>query len=349
MSISDLRREIEEIDRAIVQLLSKRLALARELSRLKDRNGRPVYDRLREEYVRKLWIELSRLHNVPSDLTERLAEISLEMSKLVQCSERARRWRDTISVGVIPGNGLEVTFIEYFNVVGIRFSLIQGSDAEAAKHDLLMIFADDSLVSERSMRKVVMYARDNGVVLDFTLDKRRSYEMLNQACSERPLNYISAYTLFGVVKSPVGKMVLLVPGACCTRDALSLTTKFLTDLGMDVRILKSIDELHRITSVVQALHHVYMLSLGRALKILSAMYGINYRDYMTYSLELTERAMLRVREHLKYVAKVQLYNSYAESARRVALEVLQDVVQCLNRARAETEILKCLSDDHLGA
>ena len=51
MQLDALRREIDEIDAALLPLLRKRLACAREVARYKKARGLPVLNRAREEAI----------------------------------------------------------------------------------------------------------------------------------------------------------------------------------------------------------------------------------------------------------------------------------------------------------
>lgn len=49
--IEDLRRQVDEVDRKIVELLNERTRLVREIIRVKKENQIPLYDPKREEEI----------------------------------------------------------------------------------------------------------------------------------------------------------------------------------------------------------------------------------------------------------------------------------------------------------
>jgi chorismate mutase/prephenate dehydratase len=66
MELSDLRKEIDRIDREIVTLLNDRIRLASDVGRLKEESGKSIYDPAREEDV---FTALAKLNEGP--LTDR--------------------------------------------------------------------------------------------------------------------------------------------------------------------------------------------------------------------------------------------------------------------------------------
>lgn len=82
--IADLRRELDEIDRELVRLFEKRMAVSRLVAAYKKKNKLPVLDAAREEQVissrqqmlsdrkleaplRELWMEIMRLSRLEQE------------------------------------------------------------------------------------------------------------------------------------------------------------------------------------------------------------------------------------------------------------------------------------------
>jgi chorismate mutase len=51
MDIADWRRQIDEVDRRLVELLNQRATAAREIGRLKRNTSMPIYEPLREKQI----------------------------------------------------------------------------------------------------------------------------------------------------------------------------------------------------------------------------------------------------------------------------------------------------------
>ena len=85
-SLTDIRREIDEVDAKIAGLFEKRMELVREIARLKRTHGLPVEDKAREEQI----IADNSLRIADPQIREqyiRLEKTLIEISKSVQRSE----------------------------------------------------------------------------------------------------------------------------------------------------------------------------------------------------------------------------------------------------------------------
>ena len=85
-SLTDIRREIDEVDAKIAGLFEKRMELVREIARLKRTHGLPVEDKAREEEI----IAINSLRIADPQIREqyiRLEKTLIEISKSAQRSE----------------------------------------------------------------------------------------------------------------------------------------------------------------------------------------------------------------------------------------------------------------------
>ncbi len=74
--LDEIRKGIDEIDAAIVDLLSKRMAYAKQVKDVKVRMNMPIKDRRREEMVIENWCEHARRNKRGGDY-----DLSEEMMK----------------------------------------------------------------------------------------------------------------------------------------------------------------------------------------------------------------------------------------------------------------------------
>lgn len=84
------RREIEAIDRHIVELLAKRVALGRRTGALKRAAGMPILDAAREAQVIRRAVTIAREHDVPPEPVREIFWHIVGMSRRVQEGDDTR-------------------------------------------------------------------------------------------------------------------------------------------------------------------------------------------------------------------------------------------------------------------
>jgi monofunctional chorismate mutase len=75
LDLKELRQEINETDREIVELFKKRMGIAASVAEYKKQNGLPVLDKAREEAL------LEKISALSGDMSEYTHEIYLEILK----------------------------------------------------------------------------------------------------------------------------------------------------------------------------------------------------------------------------------------------------------------------------
>ncbi|HMM78668.1 MAG TPA: prephenate dehydratase domain-containing protein [Pyrinomonadaceae bacterium] len=89
MNLDDWRRQIDDVDSAIVGLLAKRVEIAREISRLKQSSGMPILDREREIRIFDRVRSLSG-GVVDASVVDQIYEAILADSRRVQAVEQVK-------------------------------------------------------------------------------------------------------------------------------------------------------------------------------------------------------------------------------------------------------------------
>jgi len=92
MNIQELRNEIDSIDEAIVGLLNRRAAAAKNIGIIKAKAGLPVFDRSRESEVLRRVRDASEGIFGDSAIEQIFAEIMLESRRL----QRSVTWAQAI-------------------------------------------------------------------------------------------------------------------------------------------------------------------------------------------------------------------------------------------------------------
>jgi len=79
-----LRNEIDAIDDKIIELLAERMKLVKKISKQKEKTGFPVFDKKREEQVKKIWALKAKSLKMESRHIKQILEKILNISKEVQ-------------------------------------------------------------------------------------------------------------------------------------------------------------------------------------------------------------------------------------------------------------------------
>ncbi|WP_254862718.1 chorismate mutase [Halovivax gelatinilyticus] len=88
MSLDELRAEIEEIDRELVQLIARRTYVADTIARVKDQEGLPTTDEAQEARVMDRAGENADRFDVDSNLVKAIFRLLIELNKVEQRENR---------------------------------------------------------------------------------------------------------------------------------------------------------------------------------------------------------------------------------------------------------------------
>ncbi len=103
MDITDWRRKIDEIDRQLVDLISRRAQAAHEIGKLKRSGGLPIYEPDRERAVLEHVIGLNK-GPLPSTDLKRIFERIMDVMRQIQVEEIAPETIASDGHAAIPGD-----------------------------------------------------------------------------------------------------------------------------------------------------------------------------------------------------------------------------------------------------
>ena len=86
--LDELRREIADIDREIVDLIARRTYVASTISQVKAEQGMPITDEQQEELVMDRAGENAERFDVDSNLVKAIFRLLIELNKVEQRSQR---------------------------------------------------------------------------------------------------------------------------------------------------------------------------------------------------------------------------------------------------------------------
>ena len=82
MTLSILRKQIDQINQELVVLLSKRLEIAKQIAQLKKENRLPILDSERESAIKEKIRSLAKKHQLSSSMLEEIFQIVLDYTRI---------------------------------------------------------------------------------------------------------------------------------------------------------------------------------------------------------------------------------------------------------------------------
>jgi len=324
------RKELDKIDREIIDLLTKRLEIVNEITEIKRRYNIPVFDKSREEQVlrtREVWgLERGLDWRFVSDVFKTIIEESRSLQ--LYAPEKLR-------IGIYGYGNMAKTLAEVFSKAGHEV-IITGRDLEKAR-DVARSLKVDHGTAEDVARKaewfiiatppdaVIQVAKElmpkmraGALVSDISSVKKGVIDEMVKILPEY-IEYISIHPLFGPGVDPLGETVVLIPVKSYDYW-IKKVNSVLVSMGLEV-ITATPEEHDKAMAITQALHHFAILSLKRTMDELSKEFGVNYEGFSTYSFKRTLDTIRRLEELMDVVLEIQRKNVYSKSVRRKFLEV----------------------------
>ena len=328
------RKELDKIDREIIDLLAKRLKVVNEITEIKRRYNIPVFDKSREEQVlrtREVWgLEKGLDWHFVSDVFKTIIEES--RSQQLYAPER-------IKVGIYGYGNMAKTLAEIFSKAKHEV-IITGRNLEKAKEvaEMLKVKHDTPEEVAREVEWLIIATPPEAVanVAKALLPEMRSGALISDISSVKKgvidnilsvlpeyIEYISIHPLFGPEIDPVGETVVLIPVKSYDYWIKKLNSIFVS-MGFEV-ITTTPEEHDKAMAITQVLHHFAMLALKRSMDKLSKEFGISYEGFATYSFKRTLDTIRRLEGLMDVVLEIQRRNAYSKKARETFLEVAREL------------------------
>lgn len=88
VTLEILRERINGVDRELMELISKRIQIALEIGKLKNKEGLPVRDEAREEEVIKQWESFATVLSIDPAFIRPIVEALIQASRLSQENQK---------------------------------------------------------------------------------------------------------------------------------------------------------------------------------------------------------------------------------------------------------------------
>ncbi|MFH1153453.1 MAG: bifunctional chorismate mutase/prephenate dehydrogenase [Pseudomonadota bacterium] len=329
--IKGLRDTIDDIDKQILSLISRRLKEVQEVVALKKEHGIPVYHPAREEdLISKLRIQADD-EGVDPDFMEELYRVIIRNSRIRQTTEMKQQGiRPGARVLIVGGAGQMGQFFSgMFSGSGYTVRILTENNWDEVNQlcrdiDLVLISVPIHVTLE-TIRRIARHLPAHTVLADITSTKTAPVKAMLTHFSGPVLGL---HPLFGPSCATLDKQIIAVtPGrdnAACQWVVEQLT------LWGSIIVTASPEEHDEIMDIVQALRHFATFCFGQFL----AQRKINLKRTLEFSSPIYRLELGMVGRLFAQDSRLYSEIIFATPARR---EILKDYVKTLNEQIALVE------------
>lgn len=212
-----VRAMIDALDRDLLQIMAKRMALVAEVAVYKRQFGLKIRDATRERELLRDRHERAKELGLPSDEIESIFRLLMRSSRDHQAALRAEVPMDAASytVAIIGGHGrIGRVMARLFGDLGHRLLLVDTdttlrADEAAASADVVVISVPID-VTESVIREVGPYVREGALLMDVTSVKEAPLRTMLEAT---PASVVGTHPMFGPsVHTLQGQRVVICRG-----------------------------------------------------------------------------------------------------------------------------------------
>jgi len=331
--LEEYRKEIENIDKQILQLISRRLKVAAKIGEIKIKMGKGLTDEKREEKVRQYWYEYARSFGIPDSFVDSVLPILFSYTKLTEINPGKKK-----NITIVGYGGMARSLVSLFSLVGHNV-VVTGRNKEKAEKlasAFRSVYMD--LDSALSWGEYIILALppssldyifsispklSDKVVMDIFSSKFHVFEQLEKVSELYSFNYISTHPLFGPMVYPVGERIVVIPSK--TSKNVEEIVNFWRESGLNVSI-STVDEHEKAMSIVQVLVHFYILGLSKAVDELKKELNVeNLQDFYTTNFKEISKIIDKVNSLLPVIMEIQKSNPYAFKVRDIGIRELQKI------------------------
>lgn len=343
MTLEEVRKEIGDIDREILELMVRRLELAKEVGKDKVARNAPVRNLAQEKNVVDRYRGFALEHGMNPIYAEHICRILMQESIEIQAS-LPRSASEMHHVAIIGGYGkMGRWFADLLRQSGHRVDIIDPSSGNGLTVDDAK-WADTVIVSvpisrtKGVLEKLDSICPENTLIFDIASLKSPFIDTLLDMGTRRRV--CSVHPMFGPSAESMYDRNLLVCN-CGSDDAVDAVLKLLGNHGADVRTMPVRDH-DRYMSYVLGLSHAVNIAFFTVLD----RSGIDFDDMRsvastTYNKLMDTNESVALEDPYLYY-EIQHLNAYREDMLNEFNKAVHDVV---NAALADSpEAFKDLMD-----
>ncbi|BCU69467.1 chorismate mutase [Stygiolobus caldivivus] len=334
--LEKLRKEIEDVDSQILELLQRRLKLSSKIGEIKRKSGKDVTDTKREEYVKAYWLEKARYLGIPESMVNLILPILFSYSKLYQISPGKKKKivifgyggmsRSLLSLLILAGHNVVVTGRNPHKaqILSNEFNAVYMEPGQAINWGEYIILALSPSARDYILN-ILSKVPNNKVVMDIFSSKVTFFKEIEEISKKNSFRYVSTHPLFGPILYPVGERIAIIPSV--TSGDISEVVEFWRDSGLQP-VLTTVEEHEKAMAIVQVLSHFFILGLNKAIPSLQKELEINdkvLKDLQTTNFREVSKIISRVNELYPVIIEIQKTNPYAYKAREIGIKELKQV------------------------
>ncbi|WP_373778404.1 bifunctional chorismate mutase/prephenate dehydrogenase [Glaesserella sp.] len=212
--LSPIRDQIDQIDKQLIQLFAKRLALVAEVGKIKQQHGLPIYDPARETAMINARRQEAEKQGIPADLVEDVLRRVMRESYANENKHGFKATNPEIKkIVVVGGRGkLGGLFVRYFAKSGYQAVPLGSQDWENAEHilggaDVVIVCVPIDKTLE-TIARLQPYLTENMILADLTSVK---VQPLAKMLEVHEGAVVGLHPMFGPDIASMAKQVV----ACC--------------------------------------------------------------------------------------------------------------------------------------
>lgn len=340
--LPSLREEIDRIDEQIAQLLSRRLAVSREIGLIKRREGRNVKDENRESAVMERWIALGTKYKIPQKLMEDIISSILPFSRAMQLFPNKKR-----NVVVYGYGGMGKSLASLL-VNASQNVVITGRNFEKARKlsdsigavpmeprqavewgDYVILAVPPEGLTDGFLMEELIKKMEKKVVMDILSSKAKFFHRLESYSSSYGFYYVSVHPLFGPYYFPVGEKIAVIPSRT-SGEHLEEVNALWREAGLEV-VNVPLEVHERAMGIVQVLPHFYMLGLRDSIGVLQKEMGVDPSGMATTNFRLILEVLRRISMNEDVIMEIQYSNKFSKDVRETGLRELAKIKNELDK------------------
>jgi len=328
--LKELRREIDRIDSEILELISKRFEISREIGNLKNSNGLKIYDPEREKEIAQKWKTEGKERGLDGEMLMPILDSILSFSKYKQEIQK-----DSKKI-VILGTGSMAEALGMLACSSGHAVYVTGRDREKAKELSAFIGAkllpEEGIAADYIILCVPPEALDKkllalianckcNTLMDISSSKTEFWKKAMDLASEARMRLISLHPLFGIEDANTGSKIAIITDNCTAEEAEEVS-RFWASTGL-MPVKMSMDEHEKAMAVSQVLRHAYALGFYDSVVELSGRLHVDYKKVATAKFgQMLENAE-SIKSEEWVAAEIAKSNPYSKTAYEIAERCLK--------------------------
>ena len=322
--LEQLRKDIENIDKEIVELMVRRNDAAKEIGVLKSELGIPVRNREVEKKVIERYRKMAENTSLPQDVSGSVCRLLIESSVELQSSISKKRCEKKVTI--VGGTGGMGKWLQrYITGLGARVNIISRSVGRAEDmrdSDIVIISVPISSV-ESKLKEADAVCRKDALIFDISSVKSPFAHLLREMAERRKV--CSVHHMFGPsVHSMLDRNVVICDCGC--KEAVSEAAELFDNEGSNI-IFTSVERHDELAAYVLAFAHASNIVFFTALREsgipfdeLNGMASTTFRRCLDACIPVSE-------ENAALYHEIQRLNVNAESMWDVFEKAMKEVME----------------------